>query len=206
MVALGLLGPTISPDYGGAGVGYVSYELIAREVERVDSGYRSMMSVQSSLVMYPINAYGSESQKRKYLPKLASGEWIGWFGLTEPDAGSDPGGMKTRAVKTHSGYRLNGSKIWISNAPIADVFVIWAKSDAHQGRIRGFVVEKGSAGLSVPTIQGKLSLRTSVTGEIVLRDVEVSDDALLPGEGLRGPFGCLNRAALRHLLGHDGRC
>ena len=195
MGALGLLGPTIPTEYGGAGVGYVSYGLIAREVERVDSGYRSMMSVQSSLVMHPIYAYGSEEQRRKYLPRLASGEWIGCFGLTEPDAGSDPGGMKTRAEKIDGGYRLNGSKMWISNAPIADVFVIWAKSDANGGKIRGFVLEKGMKGLSAPKIGGKLSLRASITGEIVMDGVEVGEDALLPNaEGLGGPFGCLNRA------------
>jgi glutaryl-CoA dehydrogenase len=195
MGALGLLGPTIPEEYGGVGTSYVAYGLVAREVERVDSGYRSMMSVQSSLVMYPIHAYGSEEQKRKYLPKLASGEWIGCFGLTEPDAGSDPGGMKTRAVKTDGGYRLSGSKTWISNAPIADVFVVWAKSDAHGGGIRGFVLEKGMKGLSAPKIEGKLSLRASITGMIVLDDVEVGEDALLPDvQGLKGPFGCLNRA------------
>ncbi|RLP21951.1 acyl-CoA dehydrogenase family protein, partial [Mesorhizobium sp. YM1C-6-2] len=169
--------------------------LVAREVERVDSGYRSMMSVQSSLVMYPIHAYGSEEQRRKYLPKLASGEWIGCFGLTEPDAGSDPGGMKTRAEKTASGYRLTGSKMWISNAPIADVFVVWAKSAAHDNQIRGFVLEKGMKGLSAPKIGGKLSLRASITGEIVMDGVEVGEEALLPNvSGLKGPFGCLNRA------------
>ena len=195
MGALGLLGPTLPPEYGGAGVGYVAYGLIAREVERVDSGYRSMMSVQSSLVMHPINAYGSEEQKRKYLPKLASGEWIGCFGLTEPDAGSDPGSMKTRAVSVEGGYRISGSKTWISNAPIADVFVIWAKSDAHDGKIRGFILEKGMKGLSAPKIEGKLSLRTSITGEVFMDEVEVGEDALLTGvEGLKGPFGCLNRA------------
>ena len=173
----------------------MAYGLIAREVERVDSGYRSMMSVQSSLVMYPIYAYGSEEQRQKYLPKLASGEFIGCFGLTEPDAGSDPAGMKTVAKKTAGGYVLNGSKMWISNAPIADVFLIWAKSEAHGGKIRGFVLEKGMKGLSAPKIGGKLSLRASITGEIVLQDVEVGEDALLPGvEGLKGPFGCLNRA------------
>jgi glutaryl-CoA dehydrogenase len=195
MGALGLLGPTIPEAYGGVGASYVAYGLVAREVERVDSGYRSMMSVQSSLVMYPIYAYGSEEQKRKYLPKLASGEWIGCFGLTEPDAGSDPGGMRTRAVKTGGGYRLNGNKTWISNAPIADVFVVWAKSDVHGGAIRGFVLDKGMAGLSAPKIEGKLSLRASITGMINLDDVEVGEDALLPEvEGLKGPFGCLNRA------------
>ena len=195
MGELGLLGPTVPEEYGGAGVGYVSYGLIAREVERVDLGYRSMMSVQSSLVMHPINAYGSEEQKMKYLPKLASGEWIGCFGLTEPDAGSDPGGMKTRARKSGSGYVLDGAKTWISNAPVADVFVVWAKSEAHGGKIRGFVLEKGLKGLSAPKIEGKLSLRASITGEIVLDGVEVGEEALLPGvEGLKGPFGCLNRA------------
>lgn len=192
---LGLLGPTIPEVYGGAGAGYVSYGLIAREIERVDSGYRSMMSVQSSLVMYPIHAYGSEEQKRKYLPRLASGEWIGCFGLTEPDAGSDPAGMRTRAEKTADGYRLSGSKTWISNSPVADVFVVWAKSDAHDGRIRGFVLDKGSAGLDAPRIEGKLSLRASITGMITMDAVTVGEDALLPGvEGLKGPFGCLNRA------------
>ncbi len=191
----GLLGTTIPEDYGGLGAGYVTYGLVAREIERVDSGYRSMMSVQSSLVMYPIHAYGSEAQRQKYLPKLASGDWIGCFGLTEPDAGSDPGSMKTRAVKTADGYRLTGSKMWISNAPFADVFVVWAKSEAHGGKIRGFVLEKGMKGLSAPKIEGKLSLRASTTGEIVLDGVEVGEDALLPGvEGLKGPFGCLNRA------------
>ena len=195
MGELGLLGSTIPEAYGGIGAGYVAYGLVAREVERVDSGYRSMMSVQSSLVMYPIYAYGSEEQRMKYLPKLASGEWIGCFGLTEPDAGSDPAGMKTRAVKTEGGYVLKGSKMWISNAPIADVFVVWAKSEAHGGKIRGFVLEKGMKGLSAPKIGGKLSLRASITGEIVMEDVEVGEDALLPNvEGLKGPFGCLNRA------------
>ncbi|QTN37546.1 acyl-CoA dehydrogenase [Cognatishimia activa] len=195
MGAAGLLGATISEDLGGLGANYVTYGLIAREVERVDSGYRSMMSVQSSLVMYPIDAYGSDAQRQKYLPKLALGEWIGCFGLTEPDAGSDPAGMKTRATKVDGGYVLNGSKMWISNSPIADVFVVWAKSDAHDGKIRGFVLEKGMKGLSAPKIEGKLSLRASVTGEIVMEDVEVGEDALLPGvQGLKGPFGCLNRA------------
>lgn len=195
MGAAGLLGVTIPEEYGGSGAGYVSYGLVAREVERIDSGYRSMMSVQSSLVMHPIYAYGSEEQKKKYLPKLASGEWIGCFGLTEPDAGSDPGGMKTRAEKTDGGYRLKGSKMWISNAPIADVFVVWAKSAAHDNQIRGFVLEKGMKGLSAPKIGGKLSLRASITGEIVMEDVEVGEDALLPNvSGLKGPFGCLNRA------------
>ncbi len=195
MGAAGLLGTTIPEQYGGLGAGYVTYGLVAREVERVDSGYRSMMSVQSSLVMYPIHAYGSGEQRAKYLPKLAGGEWIGCFGLTEPDAGSDPGGMKTRAIRTGGGYRLNGTKTWISNSPIADVFVIWAKSDAHDGRIRGFVLEKGMKGLSAPKITGKLSLRASVTGEVVMDNVEVGEEALLPGaQGLKGPFGCLNRA------------
>ncbi|MCC2977691.1 acyl-CoA dehydrogenase [Sphingomonas sp. PL-96] len=195
MGALGLLGPTIPVEYGGAGLGYVSYGLAARAIEAVDSGYRSAMSVQSSLVMYPIHAYGSDAQRQKYLPRLASGEWVGCFGLTEPDAGSDPGGMRTRAQAIDGGYRLSGSKTWITNAPIADVFVVWAKSDAHGGRIRGFLLDKGTPGLSAPKIEGKLSLRASVTGEIVLNDVEVSEDALLPdAEGLKGPFGCLNRA------------
>ncbi|AGG71857.1 acyl-CoA dehydrogenase [Sinorhizobium meliloti] len=192
---LGLLGVTVPDTYGGVGASYVAYGLVAREVERVDSGYRSMMSVQSSLVIYPIFAYGSEEQKRKYLPKLISGEWIGCFGLTEPDAGSDPAGMKTRAIKTEGGYRLVGSKMWISNAPLADVFVVWAKSEAHDNAIRGFVLEKGAKGLSAPKIGGKLSLRASITGEIVLDNVEVGEEALLPNvEGLKGPFGCLNRA------------
>jgi len=195
MGELGLIGATIAPEYGGAGLNYVSYGLIARAVERVDSGYRSAMSVQSSLVMHPINAYGSEEQKRKYLPKLASGEWVGCFGLTEPDAGSDPGGMRTRATKIDGGYSLSGAKMWITNSPIADVFVVWAKSDAHGGKIRGFVLEKGMKGLSAPKIEGKLSLRASITGEIVMDEVEVPEDALLPNvEGLKGPFGCLNRA------------
>lgn len=195
MGRMGLLGVTLPAEYGGLGASYVAYGLIAREVERVDSGYRSMMSVQSSLVIYPIYAYGSEEQRRKYLPKLASGELIGCFGLTEPDAGSDPDGMKTVARKTAGGYVLSGSKMWISNAPIADVFVVWAKSEAHGGKVRGFVLEKGMQGLSAPKIEGKLSLRASITGEIVMADVEVGEDALLPGvEGLKGPFGCLNRA------------
>ncbi|WP_349436395.1 acyl-CoA dehydrogenase [Pararhizobium sp. A13] len=195
MGELGLLGVTVPDTYGGVGASYVAYGLIAREVERVDSGYRSMMSVQSSLVIYPIFAYGSEEQRQKYLPKLISGEWIGCFGLTEPDAGSDPGGMKTRAVKTEGGFRLTGSKMWISNAPIADVFVVWAKSEAHGNAIRGFVLEKGMKGLNAPKIGGKLSLRASITGEIVLDSVEVGEEALLPNvEGLKGPFGCLNRA------------
>ncbi|MCZ8544486.1 acyl-CoA dehydrogenase [Mesorhizobium qingshengii] len=193
----GLLGITIPEEYGGLGANYVTYGLVAREVERVDSGYRSMMSVQSSLVMYPIHAYGSEEQRKKYLPKLASGEWIGCFGLTEPDAGSDPGGMKTRAEKTANGYKLSGSKMWISNAPIADVFVVWAKLKGENGKdeIRGFVLEKGMKGLSAPKIGGKLSLRASITGEVVMEGVEVGEDALLPNvSGLKGPFGCLNRA------------
>ena len=192
----GLLGVTIPEEFGGIGAGYVTYGLVAREVERVDSGYRSMMSVQSSLVMFPIHEYGSDAQRKKYLPKLASGEWIGCFGLTEPDAGSDPGGMKTRAEKTAGGWRLNGSKMWISNAPIADVFVVWAKvKEDGKDVIRGFVLEKGMKGLSAPKIDGKLSLRASITGEIVLENVEVGEDALLPNaRGLGGPFGCLNRA------------
>ncbi|AQZ50892.1 acyl-CoA dehydrogenase [Martelella mediterranea] len=195
MGEMGLLGVTVPEEYGGVGASYVAYGLVAREVERVDSGYRSMMSVQSSLVMYPIHAYGSEDQRRKYLPKLASGEFIGCFGLTEPDAGSDPGGMRTTARKTDGGYVLNGTKMWISNAPIADVFVVWAKSEAHGGKIRGFVLDRGLKGLSAPKIAGKLSLRASVTGEIVMDNVEVGEDAILPGvEGLKGPFGCLNRA------------
>jgi glutaryl-CoA dehydrogenase len=192
---MGLLGVTVPEEYGGLGAGYVTYGLVAREIERVDSGYRSMMSVQSSLVMYPIYAYGSEEQRQKYLPGLASGELIGCFGLTEPDAGSDPAGMKTRAEKTANGYRITGSKMWISNSPLADVFVIWAKSEAHDGKIRGFILEKGMKGLSAPKIGGKLSLRASVTGEVVMDGVEVGDDALLPHvSGLKGPFGCLNRA------------
>ena len=195
MGAMGLLGTTIPEQYGGLGGGYVTYGLVAREVERVDSGYRSMMSVQSSLVMYPIYAYGTEEQRQKYLPKLATGEWIGCFGLTEPDAGSDPAGMTTRAEKTSTGYRLSGAKMWISNSPIADVFVVWAKSEAHGGEIKGFVLEKGIPGLSAPKIAGKLSLRASVTGEIVMEGVEVGEEALLPHvAGLKGPFGCLNRA------------
>jgi len=191
----GLLGVTLPEKYGAAGANYVAYGLVAREVERIDSGYRSMMSVQSSLVIYPIYAYGSEEQRDKYLTGLVSGDLIGCFGLTEPDAGSDPGGMKTRAEKIDGGYRLRGSKTWISNAPIADVFVIWAKSEAHGGDIRGFILEKGMKGLSAPKIGGKLSLRASITGEIVLDGVEIGEDALLPNvSGLKGPFGCLNRA------------
>jgi len=192
MGALGLLGSTLPEQYGGADASYVAYGLVAREVERVDSGYRSMMSVQSSLVMYPIYAYGSETQRMKYLPKLATGEWVGCFGLTEPDAGSDPGAMRSRAEKIDGGYRLTGTKMWISNSPIADVFVVWAKLDDV---IRGFVLEKGMKGLSAPKIHGKLSLRASITGEIVMDGVEVSEDHLLPNaSGLKGPFGCLNRA------------
>jgi glutaryl-CoA dehydrogenase len=195
MGELGLLGVTLPEDYGCAGASYVAYGLVAREVERVDSGYRSMMSVQSSLVMYPIYAYGDEAQRKKYLPKLASGEWVGCFGLTEPDAGSDPAGMKTRVEKVADGYRLTGSKMWISNSPIADVFVVWAKSAAHGDAIRGFVLEKGMKGLSAPKIGGKLSLRASITGEIVMDGVVVPEEALLPNvSGLKGPFGCLNRA------------
>ncbi|WP_394688898.1 acyl-CoA dehydrogenase [Hoeflea sp.] len=191
----GLLGITVPEEYGCAGASYVSYGLVAREIERVDSGYRSMMSVQSSLVMFPIYAYGSEEQRQKYLPKLASGEFIGCFGLTEPDAGSDPAGMKTRAIKTDGGYVLRGSKMWISNSPIADVFVVWAKSEAHGDKVRGFILEKGMKGLSAPKIGGKLSLRASITGEIVMDDVEVGEDAILPNiQGMGGPFGCLNRA------------
>jgi glutaryl-CoA dehydrogenase len=192
MGELGLLGPTIPDEYGGAGVSNVCYGLIAREVERVDSGYRSALSVQSSLVMHPIHAYGSEEQKQKYLPKLATAELIGCFGLTEPDFGSDPGGMKTRAEKIDGGYKLTGSKMWISNAPIADVFIIWAKLD---GKVRGFILEKGMKGLSANKIEGKLSLRASITGDIAMDGVEVGEDALLPNvSGLAGPFGCLNKA------------
>lgn len=192
MGELGLLGPTIE-GYGCSGLGYVSYGLITREIERVDSGYRSMMSVQSSLVMYPIYAYGSEAQREKYLPKLATGEWIGCFGLTEPDHGSDPGGMKSRARSVDGGYEISGTKMWISNSPIADVFVVWAKNDA--GKIRGFILEKGMDGLSAPKIEGKLSLRASITGEIVMDGVFVPEENLLPNtEGLKGPMGCLNNA------------
>jgi glutaryl-CoA dehydrogenase len=195
MGELGLLGVTLPDDYGCAGASYVAYGLVAREVERVDSGYRSMMSVQSSLVMYPIYAYGDETQRRTYLPRLASGEFVGCFGLTEPDAGSDPAGMKTRAEPVDGGYRLSGAKTWISNSPIADVFVVWAKSPAHDNQIRGFILEKGMKGLSAPKIGGKLSLRASITGEIVMDGVEVPESALLPNvSGLKGPFGCLNRA------------
>ena len=193
MGALGLLGPTIPTEYGGAGLNYVCYGLIAREVERVDSGYRSMMSVQSSLVMVPINEFGTEEQKKKYLPKLATGEWIGCFGLTEPNHGSDPAGMLTRARTVAGGYSLSGNKMWISNSPIADVFVVWAKTD--DGEIRGFVLEKGMKGLSAPAIHGKFGLRASITGEIVMDNVEVSEAQLLPKvKGLKGPFTCLNSA------------
>ncbi|HLU00313.1 MAG TPA: acyl-CoA dehydrogenase [Burkholderiaceae bacterium] len=197
MGELGLLGVTIPEAYGGAGLNYVCYGLIAREVERVDSGYRSMMSVQSSLVMVPINEFGSEAQKQKYLPKLASGEWIGCFGLTEPNHGSDPGSMETRAVKTADGYRLTGNKMWITNSPIADVFVVWGKvvGGEDDGKIRGFILEKGMKGLSAPAIHGKVGLRASITGEIVMDEVEVPADAMMPGvTGLRGPFTCLNSA------------
>jgi glutaryl-CoA dehydrogenase len=191
----GLLGVTLPAVYGAAEASYVAYGLVAREVERVDSGYRSMMSVQSSLVIHPIHAYGSQDQKQRYLPKLVSGELIGCFGLTEPDAGSDPAGMKTRAEKVADGYRLTGSKTWITNSPIADVFVVWAKSDAHDGAIKGFILEKGMKGLSAPKIEGKLSLRASVTGEVVMDGVVVGEEHILPNvSGLRGPFGCLNRA------------
>ncbi len=194
MGAQGLLGVTIAPEYGGAGASYVAYGLIAREIEAVDSGYRSMMSVQSSLVMHPINSFGTKEQKQKYLPRLASGEWVGCFGLTEPDAGSDPSGMRTHAKPVDGGYILNGSKTWISNAPIANVFVVWAKSAAHDDKIKGFILDKGMKGLSAPKIEGKLSLRTSVTGMIVMEDVFVPAENLLEVEGLRGPFSCLNRA------------
>jgi glutaryl-CoA dehydrogenase len=192
MAALGLLGPTIPEEYGGAGLGYVAYGLIARELERVDSGYRSTLSVQSSLVMHPIYSYGNEAQKKKYLPKLAKAELVGCFGLTEPDFGSDPGSMVTRAEKVPNGFKLNGAKMWISNSPIADLAVVWAKLD---GKIRGFIVERGTKGFSTPKIEGKLSLRTSVTGEIVLEDAVVPEENLLPNaSGLAGPFGCLNMA------------
>ncbi len=195
MGELGLLGATIPTEYGGADLNYVSYGLVGRAVERVDSGYRSAMSVQSSLVMHPINAYGSEEQKKRYLPGLASGELVGCFGLTEPDAGSDPGSMRTRAEKVEGGYRLTGTKMWITNSPIADVFVVWAKSDAHDGKIKGFILEKGMPGLSAPKIREKLSLRASITGEIVIDSVEVPEENILPNvSGLKGPFGCLNRA------------
>jgi len=193
MGELGFLGATVSPDFGGAGLGYVAYGLIAREIERVDSGYRSMMSVQSSLVMTPIEAFGSPAQKEKFLPKLAKGEWIGCFGLTEPDHGSDPGSMATRARKVSGGYSLTGAKTWISNAPIADVFLVWAKTE--DGIIRGFLIEKGAKGLSAPAIHGKVGLRASITGEVVMEDVFVPEENLMPGvSGLKGPFTCLNAA------------
>lgn len=196
MGALGLLGPTVPEEYGGVGASYVAYGLVAREVERIDSGYRSMMSVQSSLVMYPILAYGSEEQKRKYLPKLATGEWIGCFGLTEPNHGSDPGSMVTRAKKLPGGYSLSGAKMWITNSPIADVFVVWAKLEENgKDAIRGFILEKGWKGLSAPAIHGKVGLRASITGEIVLDEVFVPEENLMPNvSGLRGPFTCLNSA------------
>ena len=197
MGELGLLGAMIPVEYGGAGLNYVSYGLIAREVERVDSGYRSMMSVQSSLVMVPINEFGSEKQKQKYLPKLARGEWIGCFGLTEPNHGSDPGNMETRAVKTADGYKLTGNKMWITNSPIADVFVVWGKcvGGEYDGKIRGFILEKGMKGLSAPVIHGKVGLRASITGEIVMDEVEIGEEQMLPGvSGLKGPFTCLNSA------------
>ena len=195
MGALGLFGATLPAEYGGAGLGYVAYGLAAREIERVDSGYRSAMSVQSSLVMYPIYAYGDEAQRRKWLPRLARGEAIGCFGLTEPEAGSDPSGMLTRAERIDGGYRLTGAKTWITNAPVADVMVVWAKSEHHGGKVRGFLLERGATGLSTPAIEGKLALRASPTGEIVMEGVEVSEDALLPNvSGMKGPFGCLNRA------------
>ena len=195
MGELGLLGVTVDTAYGGAGAGHVAYGLVAREIERIDSGYRSMLSVQSSLVMHPIEAFGTEEQKQAYLPRLATGELIGCFGLTEADAGSDPGSMRTHARKTASGYSLSGSKMWISNAPMADLFVIWAKSEAHDGKIKGFLVEKGAKGLSADVIKGKLSLRASTTGSIALDEVEVDEDALLPHvDGLKGPFSCLNKA------------
>ena len=195
MGELGLLGVTVDTAYGGAGAGHLAYGLVAREIEKIDSGYRSMLSVQSSLVMHPIEAFGTEQQKQTYLPRLATGELIGCFGLTEADAGSDPGSMRTFARKTASGYSLSGSKMWISNAPLADLFVIWAKSEAHDGKIRGFLVEKGTKGLSADVIKGKLSLRASTTGSITLGDVEVGEEALLPHvEGLKGPFSCLNKA------------
>lgn len=195
MGELGMLGSTVAEQYGGAGLNHVSYGLIAREVERVDSGYRSAMSVQSSLVMYPIEAYGSEVQKQKYLPRLATGELVGCFGLTEPNHGSDPGSMVTYARKVEGGYVLNGQKMWITNSPIADLAVVWAKSDAHEGKIKGFIVERGMQGFSTPKIHGKMSLRASITGEIVLDEVFVPEDNLLPkASGLAGPFGCLNKA------------
>ena len=191
----GLLGVTVGTEYGGAGANHVSYGVVAHAIERIDSGYRSMLSVQSSLVMYPIEAFGTEEQKQKYLPKLARGEFIGCFGLTEPDAGSDPATMRTRAAKTANGYKISGSKMWISNAPIADVFIIWAKSDAHDGQIKGFILEKGMKGLSADPIKGKLSLRASLTGSITMDGVEVTEEAVLPHvKGLKGPFSCLNKA------------
>jgi glutaryl-CoA dehydrogenase len=195
MGALGLLGATIPEAYGGAGANHVVYGLVAREVERVDSGYRSAMSVQSSLVMHPIYAYGTEEQRLRWLPKLATGEWVGCFGLTEPDSGSDPGSLRTRAKKVDGGYLLSGQKMWITNSPIADLAVVWAKSDAHDGKIKGFVVERGTKGFTTPTIDGKLSLRASVTGEVVLDEAFVPEENLLPNtSGLGGPFGCLNKA------------
>ena len=199
---MGLLGVTIPEEYGGLEASYVSYGLIAREIERVDSGYRSMLSVQSSLVMYPILAYGNEEQRKKYLPTLASGNKIGCFGLTEPEAGSDPSSMTTKAKKIDGGYLISGSKMWISNSPVADVFIIWAKSEFHNDKIKGFILEKGLKGLSAPKIQGKMSLRASITGEIIMNNVEVDDCALLDNiEGLKGPFGCLNRARFGILWG-----
>ena len=195
MGSLGLLGPTVPEEYGGPGVSHVAYGLIAREVERVDSGYRSAMSVQSSLVMHPILSYGSEQQKKAWLPKLASGESVGCFGLTEPDSGSDPASMRTRAKKVDGGYLLSGQKMWITNSPVADLAVVWAKSEAHDGKIKGFIVERGTKGFSTPKIEGKMSLRASVTGEIVLDEAFVPEENLLPGaSGLAGPFGCLNKA------------
>ena len=195
MGELGLLGSTLPEEYGGINANYVSYGLIAREIEKVDSSYRSMMSVQSSLVMYPIHAFGSKAQKKKYLPKLAKGEYIGCFGLTEAEAGSDPGSMLTYAKKVDDGYILNGSKMWISNSPIADVIIIWAKSEFHDNKIKGFILEKGMKGLKTPKIEGKMSLRASITGEIILENVHVTEDHVLDGvSGLKGPFECLNRA------------
>ena len=202
----GFLGSTIPEEYGGAGVGHVAYGLIAREVERVDSGYRSAMSVQSSLVMHPINAYGTEEQKQKYLPKLASGEMIGCFGLTEPDHGSDPGSMVTRAEKVDGGYRLTGAKMWITNSPIADIAIVWAKSDAHEGKIKGFIVEAGTEGYSAPKIEGKMSLKASITGEIVLDNAFVPDDNLLPNvQGLAGPVRLPQQGPFWHRMGRDRR-
>jgi glutaryl-CoA dehydrogenase len=199
---MGLLGVTIPEEYGGLNSSYLSYGLIAKEIERIDSGYRSMLSVQSSLVMYPIYAYGNEKQRKKYLPSLAAGHKIGCFGLTEAEAGSDPSSMTTRAKKIDGGYVISGSKMWISNSPVADVFIIWAKSDHHENKIKGFVLDKELKGLSAPKITGKLSLRASITGEIIMDNVEVGDDALLEGvEGLKGPFGCLNRARYGILWG-----